>query len=78
MAKSKEQPRTIHSSVLFSFANRVLEILSLTLLSQFEEPPMETPLARRPSGKTSEMMIHATGPQLGVKSVKSLRKWENP
>lgn len=35
----------------------------LTLLSQLEEPPILTPLARMPSGNTSLMMIHATGPQ---------------
>lgn len=38
--------------------------LVLTLLSQLEEPPSETPFARKPRGKTSEMMIQATGPQL--------------
>jgi hypothetical protein len=36
----------------------------LTLLSQLEEPPSETPFARRPRGNTSEMMIQATGPHL--------------
>lgn len=41
----------------------------LTLLSQLEEPPRETPLARSPRGKTSEMMIHATGPHLSAISV---------
>ena len=38
----------------------------LTLFNQLEDPPIDTPLARRPRGKTSEMMIHATGPHLSV------------
>ena len=47
----------------FSFATNQSG-LDLTLLSQLEEPPSETPFARKPRGKTSEMMIQATGPQL--------------
>jgi hypothetical protein len=47
-----------------AFGIAVILSFVLTLLSQLEEPPSETPFARRPRGKTSEMMIQATGPQL--------------
>jgi hypothetical protein len=55
-------PKNMNAPNWDTLMNGEVEMATAKLFNQLELPPSATPFARSPRGKTSEIMIHATGP----------------